>query len=199
MSAISMRQNAARLGFDLQPIGLKEFSDGYKCDPSLAAACALPERVDFSDSVDSSTDVDGSYTLSLWSSGRCELSADFRDSGILAGDNYAFVLTFRLPGDPVAKAISHEGYVGPKGADDNRDRWVEARFDPSFVNNWAAVVRREVEIRWHIETSVSVGDVLRAIFQGGVVIALLAAGGSGKGQWSKDEDGNIRYTAPLTD
>jgi hypothetical protein len=187
----SMVNDAARLGFGLKPLSLRDFTDAFQCD-SLAQACILPDRVEFSNSVDSSTDVDGDYTLTLFSNGQWQLKASFDGDGLFFGDVYSFALTIHLPNDPFVKVISHQGEVGSDGSETSSDHWTESGFDASFAHHWPDIVSRNVGLNWHLKTSIPVRELLGTIATGGLLLVILVSGSDKSCQWSRTEDGGIR-------
>lgn len=172
----SMRANASRLRFHLEPLSLLELSSGFQCAPSLTAVCAIPERVVVRNSFDGdNTDVEGTYTLVLESDGRWEIAADFKDEGTVFGDEFGFGLALRFDNDPVLKAMTYQGSLGAR----DRAHWSEAGMEPSFVHHWREIAERRFEISWHLKTGPITVEVLFAglLIGFGTALGLLIVSG----------------------
>lgn len=168
----SMRDNASRLRFDLEPLSLRELTSAFQCDPSLAAVCALPEKVEMSGSFHKN-DVSCAFTLVLESNGLWVIAADFHDSGAVFGDEFSAVISIQVEGDPAGKALTYHGTLKAK----HRAHWSEAGMEPSFAQHWRAITEGRLKIDPHLETELITEEILLGV-QLGMGLPLLVISGS---------------------
>jgi hypothetical protein len=188
-SIVSVRKRAGDVHLS-EPISVRKLANEMS-----------PEVVHISSKKLEAGDVHGSAAVSIASNGAYSFTGLLHTKRVLIGDKFTLVaalkhvdasgkaVAFQQKGEFESPGIFSEAITTIDWNITGDDNWIE--------NNWAAVKSAGVTFRLITSWNVTVVDILKAVFIGGVVTVVVLMGGSAKkGCWTHDEAGNLVYRNP---